>query len=323
MKLYVRAFCIAIASVCFAPFAGAQSYPEKAVRLIVPFAPGGSTDIMARLLGARLSEPLRQPVIVDNRGGAGTLVGTEIAARTPPDGYTLLMTNIAFSLNPGLHGKKLPYDPVRDFAAITLIASQPTVLAVHPSLPVKTVADLVRLAKQKPGELSFASSGIGGVGHIAGEMFKTATGTKLIHVPYKGGGPAVIDLVTGQVMVAFIGMPTAMAHAKAGKIRFVAVTDGRSASAAPDVPTIAQAGIAGFRVDNWIGLFAPAQTPQNIVARLHEEVLRVLKQDTVREKLAAQGFEIIGSTPTEFAALVKSDIDKYTKVIESAAIRAD
>lgn len=322
MKRQILRFIIAVALLAVAGAAGAQQYPLKPVRLIVPFAPGGSTDIMARLLGQKLGEALGQQILVDNRGGAGTLIGTELAARAAPDGYTLLITNIAFALNPGLHGKKLPYDPLRDFAPITLVASQPTVLAVHPSLPVKTVGDLIKLAKQKPGELSFASAGIGSVGHIAGEMFKAAAGVNLIHVPYKGGGPAVVDLMSGQVFIAFIGMPTAMGYAKAGKLRFVAVTDANRVSAAPSVPTMAQAGLPGYHVDNWIGMFAPAKTPPPIIAKLYDEIAKVLQQPAVREKLAAQGFEIIGSRPADFADYVKADVEKYIKVISSAGIAA-
>lgn len=306
---------------CLVAGAGAQQYPGKPVRLIVPFAPGGSTDIMARLLGQKLGDILGQQIVVDNRGGAGTMIGTEIAAKSAPDGYTLLITNIAYSINPGLHGKKLPYDPHRDFAPIVLLASQPTVLAAHPSLPARSVSDLIRLAKRKPGELTFASAGMGSVGHIAGEMFKLATGVDMIHVPYKGGGPAVIDLIAGQVMLAFIGMPTSMAHAKAGKVRLVAVTDGKRAGAAPSVPTIAESGVADYRIENWIGMLAPAHTPQDIIARLHAEIAKVLQQPDIREKLASQGFEILGSNPAEFKSLLTRDIETFSQVIRQANIR--
>ncbi|MBX9812534.1 MAG: tripartite tricarboxylate transporter substrate binding protein [Burkholderiales bacterium] len=322
MKLQVLArFVVIVAMLCSAAGAGAQQYPGKPVRLIVPFAPGGSTDIMARLLGQRLGDALGQQIVVDNRGGAGTMIGTEIAAKSASDGYTLLVTNIAYAINPGLHSKKLSYDPHRDFAPITLLASQPTVLAVHPSLPVRSVSDLVKLAKQKPGGLTFASAGTGSVGHIAGEMFKLATGVDMIHVPYKGGGPAVIDLVAGQVVVAFIGMPTTMTHAKAGKVRIIAVTDGKRPSAEPRVPTIAESGVADYQIDNWIGMLAPAGTPHDIIARLHGEIARILQQSDIREKLASQGFEVVGSSPAEFKSLLVRDIEKFSQVIRQANIR--
>lgn len=303
--------------------AAAQSYPSKSVRMIVPFAPGGSTDIMGRLIGQRLGEALGQQIVVDNRGGAGTLIGTEIAAKSPPDGYTLLLTNVAFAINPGLHGKRLPYDPHRDFQPILLIASQPTVLAVHPSLPVRSVAELIRLARQKPGQLNFASSGTGGVGHIAGEMFKLMAGVDLIHVPYKGGGPAVVDLVTGQVMLAFIGMPTSMAHAKAGKVRFLAVTDSKRAAAQPDLPTIAESGLNGYQVENWIGMLAPGGVPQNIVARVHDEVKKITLRSDVKERLESLGFDVLGLGPAEFKSLLTRDIQAFSRVIAEARIPAN
>lgn len=303
--------------------AAAQSYPSKSVRMIVPFAPGGSTDIMGRLIGQRLGEALGQQIVVDNRGGAGTLIGTEIAAKSPPDGYTLLLTNVAFAINPGLHGKRLPYDPHRDFQPILLIASQPTVLAVHPSLPVRSVAELIRLARQKPGQLNFASSGTGGVGHIAGEMFKLMAGVDLIHVPYKGGGPAVVDLVTGQVMLAFIGMPTSMAHAKAGKVRFLAVTDSKRAAAQPDLPTIAESGLNGYQVENWIGMLAPGGVPQNIVARVHDEVKKITLRSDVKERLESLGFDVLGLGPAEFKSLLTRDIQAFSRVITEARIPAN
>lgn len=303
--------------------AAAQSYPSRSVRMIVPFAPGGSTDIMGRLIGQRLGEALGQQIVVDNRSGAGTLIGTEIAAKSPPDGYTLLLTNVAFAINPGLHGKRLPYDPHRDFQPILLIASQPTVLAVHPSLPVRSVAELIRLARQKPGQLNFASSGTGGVGHIAGEMFKLMAGVDLIHVPYKGGGPAVVDLVTGQVMLAFIGMPTSMAHAKAGKVRFLAVTDSKRAAAQPDLPTIAESGLNGYQVENWIGMLAPGGVPQNVVARVHDEVKKITLRSDVKERLESLGFDVLGLGPVEFKSLLTRDIQAFSRVIAEARIPAN
>lgn len=317
--------CLAASIVMLAGtgIASAQQYPSRPLRMIVPFAPGGSTDIMGRLVGQRLGDALGQQIVVDNRGGAGTMIGTEIAAKSPPDGYTLLLTNVAFTINPGLHGKRLPYDPHRDFLPITLIASQPTVLAAHPSLPVRSVADLIKLARQKPGQLNFASSGTGGVGHIAGEMFKLLAGVDLIHVPYKGGGPAAVDLMAGQVMLAFIGMPTSMAHARAGKLRFLAVTDSKRAAAQPDLPTIAESGLSGYQVENWIGMLAPGGTPQNVVARVHDEVMKITQRPDVREKLESLGFDVLALGPAEFKSLLARDIESFSRVIAEAKIRVN
>lgn len=300
--------------------ASAQQYPVRPVRLIVPFAPGGSTDIMGRLIGQRLSESMGQQIVIDNRGGAGTLIGTEIAAQSAPDGYTLLLTNVAYAILPGLHGKKLPYDAHRDFVAMSLIAAQPTVLAVHPSLPVRSVADLIKLAKQKPGQLSFASSGIGGIGHIAGELFKLTAGVSMNHVPFRGGGPAVVALIAGQVELGFVGMPTAMAQAKAGRLRFIAVTDGRRAAAQPDLPTIAESGLKGFQVENWIGTLAPAGTPQAIIDQWHGDLMKILQRPDVREKLESLGFNVLGQPPAEFKMLIERDIKAFARVIQQANI---
>lgn len=304
-------------------FALAQQYPVKPVRLIVPFAPGGSTDIMGRLIGQRLNDALGQQFVVDNRAGAGTMIGTEIAAKSAPDGYTLLLTNVAFAILPGLHGKRLPYDAQRDFVALSLIASQPTVLAVHPSLPVRTVPELIRLARQKPGQMSFASSGIGGIGHIAGELFKLMAGVSLTHVPYKGGGPAVVELMAGQVELGFVGMPTAMAQAKAGKLRFIAVTDGRRAAAEPGLPTVAEGGLPDYQAENWIGVLAPAATPQKIVLQVHDELMKVVQRPDVRERLETLGFNVLGLPPAEFKVLLERDLKTFARVIQDAKIRVN
>ncbi|MBI3938796.1 MAG: tripartite tricarboxylate transporter substrate binding protein [Betaproteobacteria bacterium] len=301
---------------------GADAYPDKPIRLIVPFAPGGSTDIMGRILAQKITEAWGQQVVVDNRGGAGTVIGTEIAARAAADGYTILLVNIAFAINPGLR-KKLPYDPVKHFATVSLLASQPTVLAAHPSVTAKSVKELIELAKARPGQLTFASSGTGGVGHLAGELFKMMTGTKLTHVPYKGGGPAVIDLIAGQVNLALVGLPTSMSHIKAGRMRVLAVTDDKRATALPEVPTIAEAGVPGYEVNNWIGMLVPAGAPKTIVTRHNRELLRILRLPEVKEKLAGQGFELVGSTPERFADYIKAEIRKWAKVIEASGTRVD
>lgn len=294
----------------------AQPYPVKPVRLIVPFAPGGGTDIMARTLGHKLSETWNQQLVVDNRGGAGTIIGTELTVRSPADGYTVMLANIALALNPGLHAK-LPYDALRDLTPVILIASQPSAVAVNPSVPAKSIKELVALAKS--GKLNFASSGRGGVGHIAGEMFRIAIGADMVHVPYKGGGPAAVDLIAGQVPVAFISLPTVMPYIKTGRLRVIAITDSVRSTAAPDIPTVAET-IKGFTVDNWIGLLVPARTPGHIVAKLNADILKAIGLPDMKQRLSDQGFDVKGSTPEQFGTVIKSDIDKYIKVIRQAGI---
>ncbi len=297
----------------------AQPYPTKPVRLIVPFAPGGGTDIMARTLSQRLVELWGQQIVVDNRGGAGTVIGTELTVRSPADGYTIMLANIAMALNPGLR-EKLPYDALRDLAPVILIASQPSAVAVNPTVPAKTVKELIKLAKAD--KLSFASSGIGGVGHIGGEMFRIAIGADMVHVPYKGGGPAAIDLMAGQVPVAFISLPTVTPHARNGRLRIVAITDSARSAAAPDIPTVSET-VKGYAVDNWIGMLAPAKAPGEIITRLNGDVLKLIGQADMKQRLTDQGFDVRGSSPGEFGELIRSDIEKYTKVIQRAGIKAN
>jgi tripartite-type tricarboxylate transporter receptor subunit TctC len=299
--------------------ANAPQYPTKAVRLIVPFAPGGSTDIMGRILGQKLGEMWGQQVVVDNRAGGGTIIGTEMAATAPPDGYTILLANIALALNPGLHAK-LPFDPVKDLAPVTLIATQATALAATPSLAASSVKDLIALAKSKPDGLAFGSSGTGGVGHIAGEMFRSAGGGRFIHVPYKGGGPAAIDLMAGQIPIAFISLPTVMTYYKAGKLKVLAITDSKRSAAAPEIPTIGET-LPGYAVNNWIGLLAPAGTPKAILEKLHADTVKAIRLPDAKEKLSGQGFDIQGSSAGEFGAMIRGDIAKYTKVIRAAGIK--
>jgi tripartite-type tricarboxylate transporter receptor subunit TctC len=297
----------------------AQPYPTKPVRLIVPFAPGGGTDIMARTLSQKLVELWGQQIVVDNRGGAGTVIGTELTVRSPADGYTLMLANIAMALNPGLR-EKLPYDALRDLTPVILIASQPSAVAVNPTVPAKTVKELIKLAKAD--KLSFASSGIGGVGHIGGEMFRIAIGADMVHVPYKGGGPAAVDLMAGQVPVAFISLPTVTPHARNGKIRIVAITDSARSAAAPDIPTVSET-VKGYAVDNWIGMLAPAKVPKEIITRLNGDVLKLIGQADMKQRLTDQGFDVRGSSPGEFGGVIRRDIEKYTKVIRQAGIKAN
>jgi tripartite-type tricarboxylate transporter receptor subunit TctC len=295
----------------------AASYPVKPVRLIVPFAPGGGTDIMARTLGQKLSEMWGQQIVVDNRGGGGTIIGTELAVRAPADGYTVMLANIALALNPGLHAK-LPYDTLKELAPVVLIASQPSAVAVHPSVPAKNVKELVALARS--GKLNFGSSGAGGVGHIGGEMFKSAIGADMVHIPYKGGGPAAVDLIAGQIPVAFISLPTVTPYIKSGRLRVLAITDSKRSAAAPDIPTVSET-VKGYAVDNWIGMLAPARVPKDIVARLNADVLKAIGAPELKERLTAQGFDVLGGSPEQFGAVIRADIEKYTKVIRQAGIR--
>jgi tripartite-type tricarboxylate transporter receptor subunit TctC len=301
--------------------AQAQAYPTKPVRLIVPFAPGGGTDIMARILAQKLSDMWRQQVVVDNRGGGGTVIGTDLAVNSPPDGYTVMLANIALALNPGLHAK-LPYDATRDLAPVIPIASQATALAAAPGTAAGTVKELVALAKARPDGLAFGSSGIGGVGHVAGEMFASAIGARLVHVPYKGGGPAAVDVIAGQIPIAFVSLPTVMSHYKAGKLKVLAVTDSTRSTAAPDIPAIGET-IPGFAVNNWIGMLAPARVSQQLVRKLNEDTATVIRMPDVKEKLSAQGFDIRGGTPEQFGAMIRNDIAKYTQVIRDAGIKAN
>ena len=299
----------------------AEPYPSRPVRLIVPFAPGGGTDIMARILGQKLTESWKQQVVVDNRGGSGTIIGTELTVRSVPDGYTIMLANIALALNPGLHDK-LPYDALRDLTPIILIASQPNALAANPSFPANSVKELVALAKSKSIKLNFASSGSGGVGHISGEMFRIMIGADMVHIPYKGGGPAAIDVIAGHVPLAFISLPTVMSHMKAGKLKVLAITDSKRSGAAPNIPTVSES-LPGFQVDNWIGMLAPAGTPKEIIAKINSDILGAVQIPDTRERLLAQGFDVQGGTAAQFGAVIKSDIDKYRKVIKTANIRED
>jgi len=297
----------------------ADTYPTKPVRLIVPFAPGGGTDILARTIGQKLSETWGQQVIVDNRGGGGTIIGTELAVRAVPDGYTVMLANIALALNPGLH-PKLPYDAVKDLIPIILIASQPSAIAANPGFPPNSLRELIAFLKVKSNKVSFGSSGSGGVGHISGEMFRLELGADMVHIPYKGGGPAAVDLMGGQIPLAFISLPTVMSHMKSGRLKVLAITDSKRSAAAPDIPTVGEA-LPGFAVDNWVGLLAPAGTPKAIIDRLNADIRALIQAPEMRARLTQQGFDAQGSTPAEFASVIKNDIAKYTKVIRQANIR--
>lgn len=301
----------------------AQPYPNRPIRFVVPFAPGGSTDTLARTLGQKLTDALRQQVVVDNRSGANGNIGMEIVAHAAPDGYTIVLGYIAnLGIGPSLYAK-LPFDPVRDYAPITQIASSPNILAVHPSLPVKSFRELIAYAKTNPKKLNFASSGVGSIGHLTGELLNRSAGVYMVHVPYKGSGQAVIDLLGGQVQMMFSGMSSVMQHIKGGKLRALAVTGAQRSPAVPDVPTIAESGFPGFEATAWYGVLATAHTPKPVIDRLHAEIVRALALPEVKERLNNVGFELVGGTPDEFAAFIKSEIAKWNRVVRDAHISAE
>jgi len=305
-------------------FAGTASgqYPTKPVRFIVPSAVGGGTDIIARAISLKLSEALGQQFVVDNRPGAGQMIGIELAARSPADGHTILMAASTLAINPIMY-KKVPYDPLRDFAPITQAATLANVIVVHPSLPVKSIAELIAYAKQRPGQLNFASAGIGTSPQMSIELLKSMAGIDMVHIPYKGTAPGVVDLLAGQVLVMAPNVLTALPHIKAGKLRALAVTSARRSEGLPDVPTVAESGLPGYDSTQWYGVLAPAGTPRDIVARLHDEIVRALRDAEVGKRLAADGAEPVGSSPEEFAAFIKSESEKWAKVAQAAGIKPE
>ena len=302
---------------------GAGNYPSKALRMVVPFPPGGGNDILALTLGQRLSEVTGQQVVIDNRGGAGGALGATIAATANPDGYTLFLGSVGnLAQTPSLKSD-LPYNPVRDFAPAALVATSSFMLAANPSVPANTVQELITLAKASPGKLTYASAGAGSSLHMAGELFKFATGTDLLHVPYKGSGPAMTDLISGRVQLVFSTMPPVLPQVKQGKLRAIAVTTLKRAAAAPDVPTVAESGVKGFNVSNWQGVLAPAKTAAPLVKKMNQDIIAALKLPGMTEALAVQGLEPAGGTPEEFGALIKTEIAKYTQVVKAAKITVD
>ncbi len=300
----------------------AQTYPARTIRYIVPYTPGGAADILARAIGGKLTEAWGQPVVVENRPGGGTNVGSEIAARAAPDGYTLFMPTIANAINPTLYGK-LAYDAVKDFAYVTNIAKVPGIVVVHPSVPVKTAKDLVALARSHPDQLRHGSTGIGSPHHLAGELFKTMAGVKMIHVPYKGASPALVDVVAGHIEVYFGAMVSVLPHVKNGRLRPLAVTSLKRAAVMPNLPTLDEQGLKGFETGSWFGMAAPAGTPREIIAKLHGEVVRIIKLPEVTERIAAEGADFIGSTPEEFSEFVKAEIVKWGKVVKLSGAKVD
>lgn len=303
--------------------AGAQAYPQKPVHLVVGVPPGGTTDVVARLVGQKLAEQMGQQVVIDNRGGAGGNIGAELVAKSAPDGYTLFLATIGtMAINPSLYSK-MPFDTLRDFAAISQLTSMPQLLVVHPSVPVKSVKELIAYAKSRPGQLTFASGGTGTAIHLAGELFKTMAGVDMVHVAYKGSSPAMTDLIGGQVSLMFDQILTALPHVQSGRLRGLAVTTEKRSPAAPQIPTIAEAGLPGYAVTTWHGLLAPAGTPRDIVNRLSSEAAKALQNPDVRNKFASQGVDPISSTPEQFAAMMKSELEKWRKVIAASGTKID
>jgi tripartite-type tricarboxylate transporter receptor subunit TctC len=301
----------------------AQNYPSKPVRWIVTYPPGGPTDVVARAVGAKLTAAWDQQVVIDNRAGAGGVIGTELAAKSVPDGYTLLLgTSAGLSINPAL-SSKLPYDAVKDFAPISLLVINPQILVVNTAVPVSSVKDLVALAKSRPGQLNYASVGQGTPNHLGMELLKSLTGIDMVHIPYKGTGPAITDLLGGQVQVMFNSMPSVLPHVRTGKLKGLAVGSAQRSPAAPDIPTVAEAGVPGFEYVTWYGMFAPAQTPKGIITKLNAQVAKILAEPEMAQRLASQGAEPRSSTPEALAKFMRDETERWKKVIRSAGIKVD
>jgi tripartite-type tricarboxylate transporter receptor subunit TctC len=299
-----------------------EAYPTKPIRLIIPFAPGGGTDLTGRAIAQKLSESLGQTVVADNRAGANGTIGADLAAKAPPDGYTISMISSSHSVNPSLM-KRLPYDLITDLAPITQATTQPYALVVHPSVPAKSVKELIALAKAKPGTINYGSSGTGGLSHLSGALLAHLANIQITHVPYKGGSPAMIDVIAGQIQMLFSTILQSHTHIAAGRLRPLAVTTAKRSRAMPDLPTMAEAGVKGYEVAGWYGVVAPARTPKPIITRLNQEIVRALRMPDVGEKMAADGSEPVGSTPEQFGAHIKAEVAKWRDLIQKAGIRAD
>ena len=306
-------------SALLAPCAGAQDYPARPIRLVVPFAPGGGTDISARILGEGLQQSLGQTIVIDNRPGAGSILGCEIAANAQPDGYTLLLGNISMAFNAALY-KKLPFDTLKDFIPVSLVTDQPNILVAHPSLPAKTFQDFVALARSQPGKLTYGSAGLGAGTHLAMEMLMMSQKIELVHVPYKGTGPALTALLGNQISAFFSTFASALPHVKGERLRAYAVTSAKRATPLPAVPTVAESGVPGYEYSTWYGLLAPAKTPKAIVDKLNQATVATLKSPAYSQRLQVQGMEPVPSTAAHYAAYLKSETEKWTKVVRAAKI---
>ena len=315
-------FAVAAALFSTAPVGAQQQYPVKPLRLIVPFPPGGNTSLIGRMLSQKLAEPLGQQIVVDNRGGAGSPIGAALAAKAPPDGYTLFLASQANAISASLYSN-LSFDLVRDFAPVTMLAISKHVLVVHPSLPVRSLKELIAFARARPGSLMFSSSGSGSSSHLAPELFASMAGIKMLHVPYKGGGPAIIAALTGEVSLMFSSLAPAIPHIKEGKLRALGIGSTQRSPLLPDVPTVSEAGLPGYDVSTWYGLVAPAGVPKEIIARLLAETVRVLERPDVKQWLHASAYEPRTSTPEEYAAFTRREVEKWAKVIKAAGVRVD
>jgi len=322
-RAFLLASVLAACAGAIASAAGAaETYPQRAIRLIVPYPPGGAGDIIGRILAARLGEAVRQQVVADNRPGGGQVIATQLAARANPDGHTLLLASTTHAINPGLL-KKLPYDSIRDFSAITLVADSPLLFLAHPALEVASIQDLVAAAKSRPGRINYASSGPGTGGHLSVELLKRMTGIDLVHIPYKGAGPALVDLVSGQVQVMCTSPLPSLPHVRAGRLKGLAMTGRARSSAAPEIPTVAESGVPGYESTLWYALLAPAATPQPVMRRLHAETVKAIRLPGVVEQISALGAQPIGNSPQEVTKFLQSEITRWTRLIEQAGIRSD
>ncbi len=321
-SLYLRALAAGLLALS-STLCAAQAWPSKPMRFIIPFPAGGSTDVVGRLVAERLAIALKQSVVIDNRGGAGGTLGSDLAAKSPADGYTVLLgTSSTHAIAPSLYGK-LPYQPVRDFAPVTLIGKATILLVVNPTVPAKSVGELIALAKAKPGELTYASSGNGSISHLTGANFAALAGIDLRHIPYKGDAPMITDLAGGRVSMAFGTAVAFLPQVQSGKMVALAVTDATPSPIAPSLPTVASSGLAGFESLQWFGLFVPAGTPKEIVARLHDETVRILRQPDVRERLQTLGIEVVGDTPEAFASFLQAESAKWAKVVRDSGAKLD
>ncbi|MGZ5143243.1 MAG: tripartite tricarboxylate transporter substrate binding protein [Burkholderiales bacterium] len=322
MIFAVRTTLFPLLTALVANTACAQSYPTKPVRMVIAFAPGGGTDIVGRIIGQKLSELWPHPVVIDNRPGAGSTIGTDVVAKSPADGYTIQTVSMSHALNAALF-KKLPYDTINDFAHIILAARAPNVLVANPSLPVKNVKELIALAKSRPGQIAFSSSGTGGVSHLTAELFRSVAGIDLLHVPYKGAGLAMTALLSGEAQLMMATAPVALTQMKAKRVRALAISSRKRSSLAPDMPTIAESGFPGFEADTWYGVLAPARTPDAIVTKINADINQLLKSRDLQTLFAEQGAEPAGGTPQAFRAFAESEVRRWTQVIKAAGIEAN
>ena len=325
MSTFIRFGSCAVAAIVACVVAGGaypQGYPAKPLRMVVPFAPGGGTDVIARYLAAGMSESMGRQVVVDNRGGANGIIAFELGAKADPDGHTLILITAGFTINATLY-PKLPYDSRRDFAGVTQLASGPGIVVVHPSLPARSVKELVGFAKSRPGQIIYMSAGVGSPSHLAVELLKTMTGINMIHVPYKGVAPGIADLIAGQVQVSIPTILAALMHAKTGRLRALATTGANRAPAAPELPTMVEAGFPGYEAANWFGFVVPARTPAAIIAKVNQDVVRALNVPDVREKMLAQGMEPVSKTPEAFSKYIQSEIAKWAGVVKTSGAKPE